>query len=412
MSQHFSPKQVSNGLVFSMDPANLKCFRGIGGTNVADALTPAYGYGSYSATGFSAYGEAVSVNIPKLGKRNAVAVYINNNYSLSGACCPNLFLYYSGFLPISASTTYTYAIVYKTNTGYTSPNFMYRYEFTAANWANYVTEGGVHNDSNRISLGDGWWYAWGQFTTAATSTYALFYLFYYQYSTDDVVYVADVSVTQGSYIHDPRFLIPRGTTRLDTPAGGGGVLDLTKNGRDGILYNSPTFSSDGGGSVIFDGVNDYIEVSNVPDLSTTNKFTVMIWGKSAASTWNENGWLMSRRDQFLIHPNSTLTSVNMYVYTSGYYAGTVYPSDITQWNHYALTFNAGSCTMYLNGANAGTFSSGATLSSDTGVVAIGRDDGLSRYGSGRASNAMIYNRDLSATEILQNYNATKARFGR
>jgi hypothetical protein len=56
-------------------------------------------------------------------------------------------------------------------------------------------------------------------------------------------------------------------------------------------------------------------------------------------------------------------------------------------------------------------SAGVTLTSDTGVIEIGKDDGISRYMNGSISNVQLYNRALSDIEVLQNYNATKGRFG-
>lgn len=410
MSQHFSPKTVSNGLIYCSDPGNSKSFRGIGATNLANGIY--YGYSNSNTATFKYQQGTEKVYIPAIGWRTATTCYIYNDYNGgSGQCCPFIFSF--GGFNVSPSTTYTYAIIYKTLTGYTNANYMYRYEATSGNV--YVTEGGVHSNSNRISLGDNWWYAWGQFTTAATTgKISSTPMAHYEYATNNTVYVAAVSITQGTYIHDPRYLVPLNTTRADTVAGGGGMFDVSGGGCDGTLTNGPTYSGANGGIIVMDGTNDYLEVSNVPDLSVYNKFTASIWIKSGTATWNEYGWIMSKRDQFIIHPTLGTQGISLYVNCTsiGWTSIGYTPNDITKWNQYAMSFNAGVLKSYLNGQLIQTQSlASAQLSSDTGVMTIGRDDGLARYGNGSVSCAMLYSRDLSDAEMMQNYNAQKSRFG-
>ena len=191
--------------------------------------------------------------------------------------------------------------------------------------------------------------------------------------------------------------------------------DLTKNGRNGTLTNGPTFSGANGGTIVFDGTNDYVSVTPMYNFATSNELTTIIWAKSAVSTWNEYGFLLSKRDQFVIHPNISGRSVGYYVNTTtgGWQAATITPNDITIFNHYAMTFTGGTVYAYLNGVLLATNgSAGSTLSSDTGDMYIGWDDGISgRYLNGSVGLVMAYNRALSSDEILRDYNSTKTRYG-
>jgi len=151
-----SPRVSTNGLVFAFDRDNFKSYKGPAIQNMATTIAGT----TYSGTGISFTPGSESVNIPSLGSMTAQTVTGYNNYSAASAdCCPGLFYYVvgNGSVACSSSTTYTYSIVYKTQSGYTHPNFMYRYEYTAADA--YVGEAGVHNASNRIHLGDGWYWA-------------------------------------------------------------------------------------------------------------------------------------------------------------------------------------------------------------------------------------------------------------
>jgi hypothetical protein len=67
--------------------------------------------------------------------------------------------------------------------------------------------------------------------------------------------------------------------------------------------------------------------------------------------------------------------------------------------------------IYLNGVLAATKGSGFTYTG-TGPLIVARQGELaSEYYDGKIGNIFIYNRALSAAEVLQNYNATKGRFG-
>ena len=55
--------------------------------------------------------------------------------------------------------------------------------------------------------------------------------------------------------------------------------DLTTYNNDGTLTNGPTFSSTNGGSIVFDGVNDYVQVNNSDILNPTQTITLSVWSK-------------------------------------------------------------------------------------------------------------------------------------
>jgi hypothetical protein len=189
-------------------------------------------------------------------------------------------------------------------------------------------------------------------------------------------------------------------------------VDLVGN-TNATLVGTPTFSSAALGSFTLNGSSQYATVSNVYNFATSNQLTAMVWAKSAVANWNDFGFIISRRDQFIIHPNAGAKDVACYVNTTtgGWQAVSFTPSSITVYNNYCMTYNAGTLITYLNGVYASNNNVGATLTSDTGVVEIGKDDGLSRYLNGSISSVILYNRALSASEILNNYNATRAKFG-
>ena len=207
--------------------------------------------------------------------------------------------------------------------------------------------------------------------------------------------------------------------RNSYPGSGMTWTDLSGNGNNGTLTNGPTYSSVNGGSIVFDGVDDYV------NFSFTNPFaeTVIVWAKSSTSTWNQFGWISSSRRQngHIIHPETSEFGGNpkqvaFYMLSSSASAtaiASVIPSDITVPHMYAYTTNgSNSHKGYFDGQLVGesTTSITRTTTPSSQVWYVGRDDFGSRYGNGSVYNVTRYNRALTDTEIQQNFNALRGRF--
>lgn len=164
-------------------------------TNLLNGIYPSI---TNNPPSFIITGGEESVNIPALGTVVSKYTDIYNDHPTSGNCCPAPFRYTAPQIAISPNTTYTFSLIYKTENGYTHPNFMYRYEYNSA--GTKTIEGGIHSTQNRVSLGNGWWYAWGQFTTQSTTATINCYSFYYQYRTQNRFYVYRASLHQGTSI--------------------------------------------------------------------------------------------------------------------------------------------------------------------------------------------------------------------
>lgn len=417
-----SPKVVTDGLLLNFDAANAKSFKGVPATNVLTAIN--YGYGESNTSVFKITNSSENVYIPAL-KTYVTSKYIDvyNDYNGgSGACCLNLYSFGTS-LAVSGSTTYTYSIIYKTRTGYTHPNYMYRYEYTSGDA--YVTEAGVHNTGNRISLGDGWYYAWGQFTTQPTTAKLSTYLFHYEYATQNRVYVYKAAIYLGSTVLPVDQMLSPGEVRGATVATGGGLADLSGRGNHGELVNGPTYDANNRGSIVFDGSNDYITLGDVSALNfTSSGFSVEAWtyipstwtagsqypnliSKGATSGWDTNGWAL-----FVFRNRG---NGSQYSWGIGIRNGaTVNTSERTgcasnTWLHLIATISGSSIILYENGTQVTSAAQTINPGSTTSAVYIGADV-VSNCFPGRVSGCKIYNKVLSATEIAQNFNALRGRY--
>lgn len=207
------------------------------------------------------------------------------------------------------------------------------------------------------------------------------------------------------------------------PATGSTWYDLGGNGYNGTLTNGPTFNSSDGGSIVFDGTDDYVITSNTTlNFSTNANFTYCAWIYPSFSSASPTGRAV------IDFTGPAPGFLRSYLRWEG--SGLGFYFDIASgggsaWYTGPLTFSANTwhylCFTH-GSSNVGNFYfDGIAKSTTTAVlnaatvtnnkITIGYGAVNSYYWAGRISNVQIYNRTLTASEISQNYNAQKARFG-
>jgi hypothetical protein len=193
--------------------------------------------------------------------------------------------------------------------------------------------------------------------------------------------------------------------------------DLSGNNNSGSLVNGPTFSSANGGSIVFDGTNDYSNNGYISQLYNTKTITYNVWLKW--NTTSNNRIIIGNENQtgvvcFGIRQRST----NDYWISSGIgFANiiSVTPNIDTTKIHMITALTDGTnAFFYINGVLLGTSAYSSTFVSQTSFyvgIGVGTGNSFLEPFSGNIYNAQIYNRSLLPSEILQNYNAQKSRFG-
>ena len=200
------------------------------------------------------------------------------------------------------------------------------------------------------------------------------------------------------------------------PGSGTTWTDLSGNGNTGTLTNGPTFSAANMGSIVFDGVDDYVNISNASILNNGSQ-TINIWflytsipgngvsvfGKhDSVGSYNGYNLALYNGEVFCQFKPSTNT-------TAGYVSTAM---SANTWTLITVKFTIGSTlTIYKNGNKISTAAL-SSVSMTSQPIRIGRS--LDTYWSplpGRVAGVQIYSQELSDYEVLQNYNATKSRFG-
>ncbi len=194
------------------------------------------------------------------------------------------------------------------------------------------------------------------------------------------------------------------------------AADSSGLGNSGTLTNgaTPNVTAIYNGGDSFDGVNDFVNVPNTNNhVNLRESMTVSCWARSHTTNWNQTGCLVSKRDQFVLHPWSGGKSFDFYINSGGWTSAStnlanISNFDLMAWHHYVGVYNhvTGQIQVFVDGVQRATNSitAGSTLTSDTGPITIGYDDGMSgRYFDGDMDDVRIYNRALPASEIAELY---------
>jgi hypothetical protein len=195
----------------------------------------------------------------------------------------------------------------------------------------------------------------------------------------------------------------------------------------GSLVNGPTFNSANGGSIVFDGVDDYILLpTNFFNPNTGAPFSVSFWFKTSVAS----GIIFGQQNTNIPNGSSGYTP-SIYINTNGnlttscFWGGATTNASTSStvvnnnsWYNVSVTFESTSHVSYLNGTSFSTISKTQTNYSSayyyfigSGTQAIWPLVSGNPFFNGSINNMLFYNRALSAQEVLQNYNAQKSRFG-
>lgn len=217
--------------------------------------------------------------------------------------------------------------------------------------------------------------------------------------------------------------------RMQTSYQGSGttINDLSGNTLNGSLVNGPTFSSENGGSLFFDGTNDYISRASTTTLNLTGgNYTLCAWvkvdsnwdtvtnysniiGKGARARYETEGWSL------FIFKNDP--EVGRYRWGSAIRNGTSLRSifsetvDINIPMYLVARVTNSEIMLYKNGILIVTGSK--TVNPPTTTTNVYMCGGTSGYGffKGNLYSAKIYNRTLTEEEIQHNFNQQRVRFG-
>ena len=181
---------------------------------------------------------------------------------------------------------------------------------------------------------------------------------------------------------------------------------------DSTLTNGPTFDSGNGGSIVFDGTNDSVIVSNISTNDFSGEATLLCWLACNSNT--------PSTDQTGIFGWGSSSTRSHYPWTNGSaYFDTFRNARVDDFSLSSLdrttphllaitTKSGGNWNLYQNTTVVKTVTAESAIVWDNATIGANGND--PRRFQGKFFAFSIYNRELSPTEVLQNYNALKNRF--
>ena len=225
-----------------------------------------------------------------------------------------------------------------------------------------------------------------------------------------------------SLSHSPSLVLPGLSLCLDAansksyPGSGTTWTDLSGRGNNGTLVNGVGYNSSNLGSLSFDGVNDYVNLTSASLLPVgTSNRTIVAFVRTPTSFGSLN---------HVIHWGGSLpvfqtdTSFGLAITSGGgltthTWNATPQQGTVVAETNYCLavsyTHSSTLHRFWINGVSQGA---GVARSINTGTAqaVVGTRISPFEYWGGRIYNVMVYNRSLTDAEIQQNFNALRSRF--
>jgi hypothetical protein len=198
--------------------------------------------------------------------------------------------------------------------------------------------------------------------------------------------------------------------------------DLSRGGNNGTLVGSPTYSSVKGGSIVFNGNVSSAYVTTPSTLTLSNTLSFNFWVLSTGQTTYHQTILGKDNNSggvphLLIRRGANSDNLIWNYYTGVFTDNDTYTNLFTGYDNLFLNiqitvnYNTGAINVYKNGIFFGSSAPTMLYPSTSAILTMGNwlpNTGLPF--NGNIAVSQIYNRVLSSTEVLQNYNALKSRF--
>jgi hypothetical protein len=207
------------------------------------------------------------------------------------------------------------------------------------------------------------------------------------------------------------------------PTTGTKWVDISGNYNNTTLINNPVWSNTSGGTITFDGSDDFATITRTNSISPTTAISQESWVNFNSSS----------DTQVIIGMQLGDSSNNSYAlwYQGGQFSGEVgangnfdnigytWTPTVGTWYHLSHTYDGTIQRLYINGVQVQTKNTSGLINYNVNNTKLviggdynsGYDGGLTARMNGKISIVRIYDRALSASEITQNYNSLKGRFG-
>ena len=366
MGSGAGPKPVADGLLMQYDSANTRSYVGFG-SSLYDLSTSGISASTFVSTTYRSYKDG----------------FIGSKYD--GYFNDNMSFFDTAFV-LSGPTSYTSINLVDEGSYY---SYMWTGKFFAPTSGVY-TFTTTSDDSSLFWLG-----------TSAVTGYTVANSLVNNSGVHASRAISNTAVLTGGIYYDTRVMFGEN-------AGGANMtlnytLPLASSALDGLGYYYSTYNST---RIKLDGINDRFSVDANKLVYGTNPRTLMAW----INPYNVTGTKIA----FGYGTTSNNNSFSIGLFGNSYYVDAWFSSfsagtcPVLSWSHIATTYDGTNLILYANGVSIG--STTRSWSTTKGVAYIG--DNINDAGKwiGEIGPVALFNRVLSSTEILQNYNSIKGRY--
>ena len=197
------------------------------------------------------------------------------------------------------------------------------------------------------------------------------------------------------------------------PGSGTTWYDLSGNGNNGTLVNSPAYTRAARVS--------YLNFVSRTGHRISFSYQIPIQSAATAFTWDIWAYPTGNSDGYVLMGYRGTTPLQFYKLTTQKFE--MYPAEIFHlfslnvWQNICVVYDGtqvgtANMKMYVNGTQVGSRNgSNPDFRASAMPFYVGGDPIAGEYSTGRINKFAVYNRGLSAAEVLQNFNASRGRFG-
>jgi hypothetical protein len=203
--------------------------------------------------------------------------------------------------------------------------------------------------------------------------------------------------------------------------------DVSGNNNSGSLTNGPTFNSANGGSIVFDGIDDYVDCNSTV-VNLNSSFTFASWVQTPSNLSNNSSFrrLIGRGDNnsaftgewaatsYNLLGNGFAFEIDDDVTKSGPF-GNIIITPNTWYYVIGVANRTNALSLYINGILDNSTADNTSLNINPPYnlyIGSQRSNNVpSFFLNGKIALNQVYNKALTPQEIAQNYNAQKSRFG-
>tara|TARA_R110000772_G_scaffold39677_1_gene93078 strand:- start:29 stop:709 length:681 start_codon:yes stop_codon:yes gene_type:complete len=198
------------------------------------------------------------------------------------------------------------------------------------------------------------------------------------------------------------------------PGSGNTWTDRSGNSINGTLTNGPTFSTDNGGCIVFDGIDDQVSFTpsfgpGVPSPSS-DPVSISAWVNCSNVATPNN--IVSKNGPYFMRIVNSRVRFNVYTSTGWLFQNGTTVLSNNVWYNFAMVYDGSTFKGYINGVEEFSVNKTGTVTSNAGLIlgyttAVGEN---APFVGKIAYVSIYYGNALTAEEVLQNFNATKDRF--